>query len=358
MPSSATITSFYTFSADTKARASEVNANFNAFRGHFFPLDPNSVAGHDDLYDMGSIEYFWRTNYVRTLHLKGGATNTAYGEINMVAQTAGAMLFQISGVSIMQMNASGLDGAGLADGSVPIVKLGGGFLLRSQTFGSNGSWTCPALDVSHALIVGWGGGGGGAGGVVNGSGGGGGGGGAGTTRRLTWVPVNANTVYTVVVGTGGAGGAAAGNGSTGNDSSFGSGASSAGFHGGAPGLAGSTTNGGVGGENSTNLRAYAETKVPGGSGGNSSTSGTVGYGVENNSGGNGGGHSGTGGGGGGGGAGPSGNGGDGGTSNGGNGTAAGVGSGAGGGGGAGSTTAAGTGGAGGSGGIVVLWVSR
>lgn len=42
MPSTATITAFYTFTANTKARASLVNANFDIFRGHLLPLSPST----------------------------------------------------------------------------------------------------------------------------------------------------------------------------------------------------------------------------------------------------------------------------------------------------------------------------
>lgn len=66
MPSSATITTFYTFTANTKARASQVNANFDIFRGHILPVSPNTQTAINNTYDLGSSEYRWRTLYLPT----------------------------------------------------------------------------------------------------------------------------------------------------------------------------------------------------------------------------------------------------------------------------------------------------
>jgi hypothetical protein len=63
MPSTATITSFYTFTAGTKARAAQVNGNFDIFRGHIVPIDPNTQTSINNTYDLGSTEYRWRTGY-------------------------------------------------------------------------------------------------------------------------------------------------------------------------------------------------------------------------------------------------------------------------------------------------------
>lgn len=76
MPSSATITSFTTFVANTKARASEVNTNFSNFRGHVLPIDPNTVAAADNTYALGSEEYRWSTVYANTVSL--GLTTAPY----------------------------------------------------------------------------------------------------------------------------------------------------------------------------------------------------------------------------------------------------------------------------------------
>ena len=64
MPSTATITSFYSFTANTKARASQVNGNFDLFRGHIIPIDPNTQTAISATYDLGSSEYRWKNVYL------------------------------------------------------------------------------------------------------------------------------------------------------------------------------------------------------------------------------------------------------------------------------------------------------
>ena len=61
MPSSATITAFYNFSPNTKARASHVQNNFDVFRGHLLPVHPSTATSADNTYDLGSTEHRWRT---------------------------------------------------------------------------------------------------------------------------------------------------------------------------------------------------------------------------------------------------------------------------------------------------------
>jgi len=62
MPSSATITSsaVTTFLANTTILVSEVNGNFDTFRGHILPVDPATSAASDNTYNIGSSEYGWK----------------------------------------------------------------------------------------------------------------------------------------------------------------------------------------------------------------------------------------------------------------------------------------------------------
>lgn len=98
MPSTATITSFYTFTANTKARATHVNTNFSNFRGHIVPIDPNTIAASNETYDLGSTEYRWSTGYFREVDFK---SNTSTGQtLQIVGDTAagqGAFLFKHAG---------------------------------------------------------------------------------------------------------------------------------------------------------------------------------------------------------------------------------------------------------------------
>jgi len=74
MPSSATITSFYSFTALTTIRSSEVNTNFSNFRGHVIPISPTTATGSNLTYDLGSTEYIWKSIYGRHLLMYGDTT--------------------------------------------------------------------------------------------------------------------------------------------------------------------------------------------------------------------------------------------------------------------------------------------
>lgn len=104
MPSTATITAFYTFSANTKARASQVNTNFSAFRGHMFAIDPNTIAGANNTYDLGSTEYRWREGYFRSIDLLSTTTTGAALSMSGVTTGAGAgFVFKIAGTEAMRI---------------------------------------------------------------------------------------------------------------------------------------------------------------------------------------------------------------------------------------------------------------
>lgn len=106
MPSSATITAFYTFVADTKARASEANNNFSMFRGHIIPIEPLTATSADITYDLGSREHSWRVGYVQSLQLRG-ATSTVdpiFKGITSVTAGAAEMLFGTTTISTYSIN--------------------------------------------------------------------------------------------------------------------------------------------------------------------------------------------------------------------------------------------------------------
>jgi hypothetical protein len=63
-PSSATNTSFYTFTPGAKAKASETNNNFSVFRGHIIPINPDTVTSSDNSHDLGAADHRWRNIYV------------------------------------------------------------------------------------------------------------------------------------------------------------------------------------------------------------------------------------------------------------------------------------------------------
>jgi hypothetical protein len=64
MPASATITSFITMVAGTKARATHVNTNFDNSRGHRVPYETNTQAASHQTHDLGSSDHEWRRIYL------------------------------------------------------------------------------------------------------------------------------------------------------------------------------------------------------------------------------------------------------------------------------------------------------
>ena len=65
MPSTATITAFYTFAACTKARASQTNANFDNYRGHVIPINTDTISASHQTHDLGSSDQQWRNAYFK-----------------------------------------------------------------------------------------------------------------------------------------------------------------------------------------------------------------------------------------------------------------------------------------------------
>lgn len=96
-PSTATITStdFKDMEFGGKARSQYVDDNFNIFRGHLIPVDPNTSASIANTYDLGSSEYPWRNVYLKNLPVVNGATMGSVSGITGVLEesaTAGEIV--------------------------------------------------------------------------------------------------------------------------------------------------------------------------------------------------------------------------------------------------------------------------
>ena len=74
MPSTATITTFYTFTANTKARATHANTNFSNFRGHNIPINADTATASDLTHDLGSSDHRWRSAYLQDIYLRSSTT--------------------------------------------------------------------------------------------------------------------------------------------------------------------------------------------------------------------------------------------------------------------------------------------
>lgn len=100
MPSTATITSFYTFAAGSKARATQVNDNFSVFRGHIIPVDPNTIASANVTYDLGSDRNRWRTAYVQSIDFDR-STSTASASMQADLNTGtGEIVLKLQGTEV------------------------------------------------------------------------------------------------------------------------------------------------------------------------------------------------------------------------------------------------------------------
>lgn len=73
MPATTTVTSFFTFVAGTKARASQVNTNFDNYRGHILPINTDTATASHQTHDLGSVDHSWNRIYLRTAPFVNGA---------------------------------------------------------------------------------------------------------------------------------------------------------------------------------------------------------------------------------------------------------------------------------------------
>ena len=126
MPTTATITTFYTFTANTKAKASEMNTNFSIFRGHIVPIEPLTITSSDITYDLGSAEHSWRGCYAESLYLDPMTSGAALILQADKALTAGAFVFKNNGTEILRVSPNGF-----------------------ATFGSQGFTTTANLTIAH-----------------------------------------------------------------------------------------------------------------------------------------------------------------------------------------------------------------
>jgi hypothetical protein len=211
MPS--TITTYYTFVAGTKARASEVNNNFNNYRGDILPVESNTAASSNNTHYLGAADHYWAGLWTGRVDMRGNTT-TANLAIAPISNTAGGFNFQVAASTVMQIAAGGgfVDDFHLTSSARQIQAL---------TLTGNATWSIPAGVVRLFAEVCAGGGGGGAGGGTGAGGtdaGGGGGGGSGNGPLLIFIDVGASTVLSIACGAGGAGGT----GNVGNDGNAGS----------------------------------------------------------------------------------------------------------------------------------------
>lgn len=263
MPS--TITTFHTFAAGTKARASQVNTNFSNVRGDFLPINENTASASDMTHTLGATDHRWAGAFLGYADFKANTTTAGVVVRADTAATAGALLIQIASITVAKVVPTGFDGAYMKPSSIPESALAFTYHMSITAFSSAASysWTVPADGVLLTRGAGGGGGGGGGGttggGVVNA--GGGGGGASGNCLISHLLSVTAGEVLSITVGSPGAIGAIAGNGSSGGATVI--------YRGGTAIL---TLNGGAGGAKGVNSSGGAGGGIYGGAGGTGATS--------------------------------------------------------------------------------------
>jgi len=143
MPSSATITAFYTFAANSKARATQVNNNFDMFRGHIVPIEPLTTTSSDMTYDLGSSEHRWRSAYVREVDIR---SNTSTGNtLKLGGDTSGAspgFVFKVNDVEVGRVATRG----------ETTTAAKGGFAISPRILLSTSS-TITATDIAGSTIT-------------------------------------------------------------------------------------------------------------------------------------------------------------------------------------------------------------
>ena len=129
MPTTATITAFYNFTALTTIRSSEVNNNFDSIRGHIIPIDPStSTSAATRTYDLGSYDHSWRS-----VHNQYGMmyANTAGSVPTVSTSTAYALYFKNDG-NLYKKDSSGTETAFSAAGNLNVASTTGGFNLTNS----------------------------------------------------------------------------------------------------------------------------------------------------------------------------------------------------------------------------------
>lgn len=104
-----TITSYHTFSANTKARAAQVNTNFSNYRGTLVPINTDTATASDDTHDLGSTEHRWQYAYVRAVDFKSSTSTATVQWSGDTAATTGAAVCKIGGTEKFRVDTNGFN---------------------------------------------------------------------------------------------------------------------------------------------------------------------------------------------------------------------------------------------------------
>ena len=155
MPSTATITAFYNFTANTKARAAQVQGNFDMFRGHIIPIEPLTATSSDVAYDLGADSHRWRTAYAKTLDLVGHTSTAGLTIERDNTTTSQAFVFKVGGTERFRIDEKGYYGANsrFVDGANALATISATY-LQGNYARSTGIDAFKSTVTSTTLIVG------------------------------------------------------------------------------------------------------------------------------------------------------------------------------------------------------------
>lgn len=141
MPSTNTLTAFYSFTPSTLIQSSQVNNNFSAVRGNFIPIDPTaSAAAPAFTYDLGGYGHEWRGVYGQYMTMYG---NTA-GSVPALPTTTAVHIYAKSDGKVYKKSSAGETEIGAGGGVLTPI----GSMASPQTITVLGGigWTSTSGD--------------------------------------------------------------------------------------------------------------------------------------------------------------------------------------------------------------------
>lgn len=135
-----TITTYNTFSGGTKARATQVNQNFNNYRGTLLPINEDSASASTNTHDLGSADHRWNDVYANTINLRGATSTVDFKVVPDTSVTAGSVNLLLGGTTVGAFGPTGFDGAFLQTASVSYssIQNGGGTSTAQWSFSATG----------------------------------------------------------------------------------------------------------------------------------------------------------------------------------------------------------------------------
>lgn len=149
-----TITSYVTFLANTKAKASEMNSNLSNHRGTLVPIDESTATASNLTHNIGTDEHRWNIGYFGSVDIDG-FTSTVDAVMQAVDATTGGFELLFGSSTIGSWDATGYNRLTLA---TPVITTTGSVVghwaLKTITIASTGSLqTTTTYSITSLSIV-------------------------------------------------------------------------------------------------------------------------------------------------------------------------------------------------------------